>query len=232
MSKIQVLYFVLAFAIFSCEAEKITKNEKPFYNYSNEDWKKRALSDAAEIILQKENIETVWNFNEIAEEDSVSFHYANAFKEIENEKIISVYGYTGCSFGCSGNLLLIYDSISMDLKFVQQVPVVFEFVDVEGDGVDELFTENYVLWMGYCTQYLRLYNLESEQRFFYRENESPDFCGDDKMNYPNPSLFPDTTHKYSSYSFKRNEGRLQLILNSEFRIHHGALDSIQEVINL
>lgn len=174
------------------------------------------IQKAKEIIESKKDFEEVVNFNEV-DSSKVLFHEVNLLDSIENEIVGTVFGYTGCSSGCSGNLLLVFHPQNHELIYAEQTPAHLEFIDIDNDGIHEVYTENFILWMGACDEHFSLYSLNSKKNLFMKSNHSPDNCdiAEDELSFP-----VDTMLKSSTIVFKDldNDQIKEVLITTKIRL--------------
>ena len=170
------------------------------------------LSDS--VIKNKDLFSNVWNFNEF-DSGTIEFHRVNLLNSVENEKVVSIKGFTGCSAGCSGHLLFIFDSNNLLLN-VSQRPISMEFIDINSDGKSELYLNNFIMWMGECREYHLLTDAENDSVYFYWSKNSPETCG----YVQGDPYVGDTLLNAAEVSFKDvdNDNIMEVIVQSKIRL--------------
>ncbi len=171
---IRILYISLVAAFFTncgnLEKDKISEKTKP--ELSN----KYIYSLCDSIISNQGNLDKVWNFNEV-DTGTIEFHDINLFESVDGERVVTIKGITGCSSGCSGHLVMIFEPQMNSLIHVSQEPNDLTFVDYNKDGKSELLIHNLIMWMGECREYHSLFDIENEIVYFSIGGNSPEICG-------------------------------------------------------
>lgn len=194
-------------------------NESPLSNIAQKSdeylFKETIYHWCDSIIHNKEQFEKVWNFQETIP-GSLKKYEVDVFGQFENEEVYSVEGFTGCSAGCTGTLLLIFDTKTQKPIHISQQPLDISFIDIYKDGKSELLTYNFIQWMGRCSEYHKIIDIEKDSTLLYLETSSPLLC-EDRISH---TWSEDTVLNTYDLRFENvdNDKADELILNRKIRL--------------
>lgn len=217
-----ICILTLIITLFSCSL----KEDKPQYNLNNQ------IINAAQRILLKHN-KQIWNLNSIDTTD-IKIYKACFLTPNDSILFISISGDAGMSAGNANRLNIIaHLNDSLIIDYYEQGALPDTIMDINNDGIDDVFFNIGNVWMGTCSDnyIIKSFANKKENILFEQHDVSLLDCGG---NIEESSKLGDTLSASRKFQFKKlyDDKILSIIMTSEYKIHRGGktekeiLDSI------
>lgn len=229
----KVIYkiFFLAGVIFSLSfiSSKKRANENCEAKFTKEE-----LIAVGQAILNEGGNENIWNLHEL---DTSEFYTLDDYfiSATEKSKLVLIGGIAGGSAGSSDNLLMIVDCYEdeINVRWAGQFGDIIKrgIVDVNKDGIKEIISNSFSVWMGECNDFNTVYNFSNLDDIISFRSHSYSFIECGAIDLKNHSK-GDTLQLDIKFDLITEEDRSFVEEHRTIKIHNGGTTDEKILKNL